>query len=381
MTTAENSIAAGGSPTPRRAQPGSTTDHLLHAASALLQTLSRGPQEADAHARRQAFEAAYRRWLVNHASVAGSPEERMEKVRLVLTAAMAAPDLRRALEIMIRFGKLVTPELSPVAMRERSDTMVLRFDRTRLPGAAGLISDLWPLALLLSQLECLSGQRLGGVQGSVRHRASVPEGAVALLFDQPILFEQDTLALLVPQRHLRCAVIASYAQASTFLPRLMADAFGEGITPNAEFRFILRGILRLDRLGGLGMSTLESVAGRLGCSPATLRRKLAQEGSSFRELRDDVNDELARRWLADERVSIATIAGRLGFSDAYSFARFFTRINGCTPARFRRRHVAAGAMSGNVVFQDGQDIVQPRGDLDKPVKGGCRTEQRTDRGS
>ena len=83
---------------------------------------------AEARARRDAFEAAYRRWLAEHASFAGSGAERMEKLRPVLMAAAAAPDLGGALDTIIRFGRLTAPELSPTHLAVAGDVAVLRFD-------------------------------------------------------------------------------------------------------------------------------------------------------------------------------------------------------------------------------------------------------------
>lgn len=336
-----------GSPGPLSA----STDGLLDAAAALLDALpGAGPQDV-ARARRDAFEAAYRRWLVDHASVSGSPAERMDKVRLVLMAAATAPTLGGSLEMIVRFGRLVTPELSPARLGREGEVAVLAFDRARRDGVDGLIGELWPLALLLSEIECLAGRSPDRVEGTVRSAPVLPDDTAALLFDQPLRFAQPALALRIPARALAAPVVAGHDEASAFLPRLMADAFGAAPRRREAFAALLSRILRRDRLGGMQMPTLDEVAARLGSSPATLRRRLTEEGASFRRLRDAANNDLARRWLADEALSVAAVAERLGFSDTFSFSRFFGRLNGCTPARFR------AALSENVGEVGGAAIV------------------------
>lgn len=86
----------------------------------------------------------------------------------------------------------------------------------------------------------------------------------------------------------------------------------------------------------ISQGTIEqsSVALSLGISPATLRRRLTEEGVTFRELRRDVLDEAARDLIA-EGMAIAAISDRLGFSDVRSFNRAFKAWHGMTPKAFQ----------------------------------------------
>ncbi len=54
---------------------------------------------------------------------------------------------------------------------------------------------------------------------------------------------------------------------------------------------------------------------------------------------DEVRHELARRYMADERLALGEVAYLLGFSDPSAFHRAFKRWTGTTPAAARRmRH-------------------------------------------
>lgn len=80
----------------------------------------------------------------------------------------------------------------------------------------------------------------------------------------------------------------------------------------------------------------ERVAERLGISGRHLNRRLAEEGSSFKLLRDAILLRMAEDKLrGDQR--LADIADALGFSDESAFAKAFKRWAGVTPARFRER--------------------------------------------
>ena len=80
----------------------------------------------------------------------------------------------------------------------------------------------------------------------------------------------------------------------------------------------------------------ESIAEPLNISGRTLQRKLAEEGTSFKELLDDVRQELALRYLTASDMSISELTFMLGFVDQSSFSRAFKRWTGQTPSQYRK---------------------------------------------
>ena len=88
------------------------------------------------------------------------------------------------------------------------------------------------------------------------------------------------------------------------------------------------------RSGVISGETHQKVlAANLGVSPATLRRKMAEERSTFRAIRDRTRNELAKD-LLQSGFPVDHVAGELGYSDGKSFVRAFKRWNGITPAHF-----------------------------------------------
>jgi AraC-like DNA-binding protein len=83
-----------------------------------------------------------------------------------------------------------------------------------------------------------------------------------------------------------------------------------------------------------GARSQEEAAARIGVSVATLRRKLLEEGASFRALRREHLNEAAKLGLMHAE-RIADLADALGFSDPRSFARAFKGWNGRSPQAFR----------------------------------------------
>jgi AraC-like DNA-binding protein len=92
-------------------------------------------------------------------------------------------------------------------------------------------------------------------------------------------------------------------------------------------------ILRELQGGNPGIVT---VAEKLGTTARTLRRRLADEGTTHQALLDELRKSLADRYLR-ESIPVAQAAVLLGFSTAPSFHRAFRRWYGTTPERYRSR--------------------------------------------
>ena len=79
-----------------------------------------------------------------------------------------------------------------------------------------------------------------------------------------------------------------------------------------------------------------SVAAReLGLSVRSLRRRLEEDGTSYRELTQSVLHESARSMLKNPALSLQAVAYELGFSDPTAFHRAFRRWENLTPAEYR----------------------------------------------
>jgi len=88
----------------------------------------------------------------------------------------------------------------------------------------------------------------------------------------------------------------------------------------------------------------ETVAASLGLSSRTLRRKLAVEGSSYRELLDEGRMQLAaREFINSSDVSLSQMALKLGYSEHSTFTRAFGRWAGMAPKHYRNSISTANA--------------------------------------
>ena len=113
------------------------------------------------------------------------------------------------------------------------------------------------------------------------------------------------------------------------------------MTTLSDFPVSLRQAIRL-RLEE-GFPDLGRAAGMAGMSVRTLQRRLADEGTSYSRLVDEVRFGMALRRLGAPDTKLIEIAFDLGYSDPAHFTRAFRRWTGVAPREFRRRRTRSQA--------------------------------------
>jgi AraC-like DNA-binding protein len=112
----------------------------------------------------------------------------------------------------------------------------------------------------------------------------------------------------------------------------------EGLIGAVEYGGGLAGqVARLIMESPAPVTTMDWVADRLAMTPRTLRRRLAEQGTTFSAISDQVRSELAKKYLEAGGFSVADIGDLLGFSDTKNFRMFFRRWNNISPTGYRER--------------------------------------------
>ncbi len=78
------------------------------------------------------------------------------------------------------------------------------------------------------------------------------------------------------------------------------------------------------------------VAEKLRMSERTLRRRLGEEGASFRELLNQIRYEAAQHYLGKTDLPIETIAVRLGYGETANFRKAFKQQSRKSPRQWRK---------------------------------------------
>jgi AraC-like DNA-binding protein len=102
-------------------------------------------------------------------------------------------------------------------------------------------------------------------------------------------------------------------------------------TPSFSAR-VRRAITDSMQLGEVGVG---EIARRLRQSPRSLQRRLRDEGTSYKEVLDDLRRDFAKRHIEEGKLTQQQIAFFLGFSQQSGFHRAFLRWMGRSPSAYR----------------------------------------------
>lgn len=80
---------------------------------------------------------------------------------------------------------------------------------------------------------------------------------------------------------------------------------------------------------------IEVAASHLALGERTLRRRLADEGTSYKQVLLDFRMELAASYLRNEAMTVQEAAYVTGYSDPSNFHRTFSKYHGATPKEYR----------------------------------------------
>jgi AraC-like DNA-binding protein len=170
------------------------------------------------------------------------------------------------------------------------------------------------------------------------HAARGPIAEYERALGAPVRFRQPDWAIALPTQALRVRLVSSNPEVAR---ALRSEAGQQLEVASAEsFRTRVEDVLRRG-LAASSESRPEGIARLLAVSVRTLQRRLRDEGTSLREVRDGVREELARTLLADRSLRITDVAERLGYTDVAAFDNAFRRWTGETPTSFRRRSQTA----------------------------------------
>lgn len=251
-------------------------------------------------------------------------------------AVRTAPDLRTALQRLVRYNRLVH-DLASFALLPAGAAVRIehRFDGAGVrPCRQAAEFTLASLVVVASQI---GGQPVQALAVEFAHAAQGPAEEYGRVFGVTPRFDAPVSCLVLAGEVLDRSVPA----ADPGLSRIVtahAEQLLAALAPTAD---MLTAQVRRQLTEGMatGPMTLTQVARRLHLSERSLQRRLEAEGTRFAQLVDEVRRELALRYIADERLALGEVAYLLGFAEPSPFHRAFKRWTGTTPSAARRaRH-------------------------------------------
>lgn len=207
----------------------------------------------------------------------------------------------------------------------------------RLRPAHGLVADpyLVELSLFNTHRFCswLVQEHLPITRATLDYApAAQPDDYRAMFLANPVEFEQSECALHFAAPLLGKPVLQGEQSLRRFLRHPALFLLTQQYARNS-WTARVRELLRRDLMH---MPELTGIAAELGLHPQTLRRRLATEGTTFKDIKNQLRRDVALHHLGRRGLSIEEIAHRAGFSESSAFIRAFKGWTGVTPYAYRK---------------------------------------------
>jgi AraC-like DNA-binding protein len=190
------------------------------------------------------------------------------------------------------------------------------------------------LAAALKLARDSTGHQIIPQQVSFAHPAPPDASEHRRFFRGPVRFGAGSTAMILSASDAARPMLGADEALSSVVRRRLEKALVERDLRDAgPFSGRVRRLM-VEQLGGTTL-TPSTVARALAVSGRTLSRRLADEGTSFRGILDDVRREFACALLQDRSLSVGDIAFFLQYSEPAAFHRAFRRWTGQAPGDFR----------------------------------------------
>lgn len=214
------------------------------------------------------------------------------------------------------------------------DRAYIRFELTGLDVKDLRQSNEHGMAIILNTLRMMIGSHWAPLEVQFAHAAPEQITEHHRIFRAPILFDLDVNTLVIERGLTEAPVPAADGKLYPIVKRYLDQAVNDLPKEDSFLTGVRTAIAESMREGD---PALGRVAKKMGLSPRTLERRLAEHGMRFKNLMDDTRRHFAINYLDDREHTATQVAFLLGYSEVSAFNRAFKRWTGLTPMHYRRK--------------------------------------------
>lgn len=252
---------------------------------------------------------------------------------LLCNAVIMSGNLDRALKHVLRGFGAFLDDIDGELHLENQQAVISLNNRIEAASARRFADE--TLLVMVHGLMCwLTGQRIPLTQVRFAHSRPPYAAEYTVMYSEHLSYDAPRTSASFDARLLRAPVIQTPATLREFLrsaPQSVFLKYKNQDSWTARLRRRLRDSI------GKDWPLLEEVAREFHVAPTTLRRRLEAEGTSYQGIKDELRRDAAIDYLCHGSLSVAQIAGLLGFQEPSAFHRAFKKWNGVQPGEYRMR--------------------------------------------
>ncbi len=254
---------------------------------------------------------------------------------------ISSATLDQAIERAAAFGRLFEGGVGEFTLRTvRGNAEFCMHSASRPRDVHMIFGVLTGLSSFARLFGWLVGKDLSPLTVKICDGPVLDEHLVSWLLPWRVEYGAEDNVLCFPARYLALPLVRSAAELDELLTTFPFDlaAGRSSVTPASVW---VRRICATALAHRSAPPSTEQIARQLGLSVATLKRRLSDENTSVRELKERCRCELAHDLLDDRSLTLGEISLRLGFSDTTTFSRAFKGWTGRVPSALRQGTRAA----------------------------------------
>ncbi len=252
---------------------------------------------------------------------------------MLCRASITAPNLEVALKRWCRHHRILTEDvLFELAIGDETAVISIREQRD-----LGALREF----CLVTLLRYVLGYSCWAVDSAIvlRHaefpyRQPSHVSVYPTIFCKDVRFDAPRASITFDKRYLALPIKRS----ADDLDNMLKGALRLTVLPYRRDRLLVERVRRVLRDARGRIPGAEDVARELALSPRTMHRRLREEATSLRTLKEEAKLELAKEALMRGRTPIKRIAELSGFRNEKSFSRAFRNWTGTSPREFRGKY-------------------------------------------
>jgi AraC-like DNA-binding protein len=251
---------------------------------------------------------------------------------LLFYVASAAKNVSEALALFERYFRIVN-EAVRLKLNRAPEGVVVEFDFFRLSRHRVRQNAEFGIAVILKALREAAGRNISPTKAAFAGERNAGLREFERFYGCPVEFGASPDRLAFSNETLALPLVTGDRYLLKTLRPICDAAARERATPKGTLRDAVEN--EVQRLLPHGKAQREEVATALAMSTRTFSRRLAEEGTGFDEVVDEVRRSLALHYIKEPGLSFSQIAWLLGYEGPTSFNHAFKRWTGRPPSELR----------------------------------------------